>query len=369
MKNKKGSYLIDVQYHIDNNSAAAWQGAMYGQIKRDGYIPPNDMIGMQPFVGAAITTDDSNYKKMSFGDIADEKMAASKTGGWVALVQHYFISAWIPDAAQQNQYTIKKMSSKDLYLLTFTSPVNTIAANDSGRFNAQFYVGPKIIKNLEAISPFLDLTIDFSWLWFIAKPLFYVLDFVHGLVGNWGIAIIILTMFVKLIFLYPSAMQYRSMAKMRKLQPKMMDLKEQYGDDRQKMSQELMKLYRTEKVNPLGGCLPILLQMPVFIALYWVLMESVELRQAPFMLWITDLSIKDPFFILPLLMGATMYIQFKLNPTPPDPMQAKVMQLMPIIFTVMFMLFPAGLVLYWTTNQTLSIIQQYLITKKIEEQG
>jgi len=232
---------------------------------------------------------------------------------------------------------------------------------------AQLYTGPKIQERLEEIAPNLNLVIDYGILWWVAQPLFWLLDNIHDFVGNWGVAIILLTVLIKLVFFKLSAMSYRSMANMRKVAPKMAEIKERYGDNREKLGQEMMKLYKTEKINPLSGCLPILVQMPVFIALYWVLMESVELRQAPFFLWIEDLSIKDPLFILPLLMGASMFIQFKLNPTPPDPMQARVMQLMPVIFTVFFLWFPAGLVLYWVVNNVLSIAQQYVITKQIEK--
>ena len=362
----RDSYLIDLEYLIDNQSENVWSAALYGQIKRDSHKPSNEMIGMQPYVGAAITTLDENYKKISFGDLKDKTVEIDRVGGWVSLIQHYFVSAWIPDPESKAKYTLRKLKNQDIYLLSYTGTLVNVEPASSQSIKAQFYAGPKVISELEKISPHLDLTIDFSWLWFIAKPLFLGLDWIHGIVGNWGIAIILLTLAIKILFFYPSAISYRSMAKMRKLQPKMMELKEKYGDDRQKMGPELMKLYKKEGVNPFGGCLPILMQMPVFIALYWVLMESVELRHAPFFLWITDLSVKDPWFILPLLMGLTMYIQQKLNPTPPDPMQAKVMQMMPFFFTILFAFFPAGLVLYWVVNNTLSIIQQYIITKQIE---
>ena len=365
---ERDSYLIKIEYLIDNQSDQPWVGTVYGQIKRDSHKPSSDMIGMQPYVGAAITTPDTNYKKLDFGDLAEKPYKVENQGGWVAMIQHYFVSAWIPDAEETNNYTLRKSQGKDIFLLGFTGELNTVAPGTQGVLKAQFYSGPKIIRNLEAISPYLDLTIDFSWLWFIAKPLYFALQFIQGFVGNWGIAIILLTVVIKIIFFWPSAVSYRSMAKMRKLQPLMADLKDKYGDDRQRMSQEMMKMYSREKVNPLGGCLPILLQMPVFIALYWVLMESVELRHSPFFLWIEDLSVKDPFFILPLIMGATMFIQQQLNPTPPDPMQAKIMKMMPIFFTFLFLLFPAGLVLYWVVNNTLSIIQQYVITKQIENE-
>ncbi len=367
---KRGSYLINIDYLVDNQSNALWRAVPYGQIRRSDFKVASEVgFGMQPFLGAAITTREKNYAKYKFSKFEDEEIKVEKVGGWVAMVQHYFISAWIPDQESTNHYKLRKQKNQDLYILEYAGAWHSVEPGEQGKVQSAFYAGPKYIKELEKISPYLDLTIDYSWLWFIAKPLFLGLDYIHGLVHNWGLAIILLTLCIKIIFYYPSAMSYRSMAKMRKLQPMMTELKERFGDDRQKMSAELMKIYRKEKVNPLGGCLPILLQMPVFIALYWVLMESVELRHAPFIFWINDLSVKDPFFILPLIMGATMFIQQKLNPTPPDPMQAKIMQMMPIFFTVLFLMFPAGLVLYWVVNNTLSIVQQYLITRQIEKAG
>lgn len=364
----KSSYLIDVEYIITNRADTPWAAKLYGQIIRDGSEPSYGYMGMRPYLGAAITTPEVNYEKVSFDDMDDGPFKVEQKGGWVSLIQHYFISAWIPPKDATNSYELSK-SSKGNYVLRFISETTTVAPHSVGTVKAGFYAGPKNIRRLEEISPHLDLTIDYSFLWFIAKPLFFALDFIHGLVGNWGVAIILLTVLIKAVFFYPSAMSYRSMAKMRKLQPMMAELKERYGEDKQKMSGELMKLYKKEKVNPFGGCLPILLQMPVFISLYWMIMESVELRHQPFFLWIQDLSVKDPLFILPLLMGVTMYIQQKLNPTPPDPMQAKVMQMMPIGFTFLFMFFPAGLVLYWVVNNTLSISQQYVITRNIEKAG
>lgn len=365
----RDSYLIDLEYLIENTGDTNWVGNLYGQIKRDDHNPAQAVgVGMQPFLGAAITTPETNYKKLKFDELAKEKVEVANTGGWVAMVQHYFMSAWVPDQDKDQKYVLRKSRNANVYFLSFTTLTSTtVAPGTTGSIKAQYYAGPKHIRVLEKIAPHLDLTIDYSWLWFIAKPLFYALDFIHGLVGNWGLAIILLTCCIKLVFFYPSAMSYRSMAKMRKVQPLMNELKERYGDDRQRMSAELMKLYKKEKVNPLGGCLPILLQMPVFIALYWMIMESVELRHAPFYLWIHDLSVRDPYFVLPLIMGVTMWIQQKLNPTPADPMQAKVMQLMPFFFTALFMMFPAGLVLYWVVNNTLSITQQYIITRQIEK--
>ncbi|SMF14490.1 protein translocase subunit yidC [Alteromonadaceae bacterium Bs31] len=364
----RGSYLINVDYLINNKSSAPWKANFFAQIKRDDYDPiVSTAFSMKPYLGAAITTPETNYKKITFEELDEKAEKVEIDGGWVAMIQHYFISAWVPEAKSTNTFNLRKSRGKDVYLLGFTSNRTTVAPGSIGEINTSFYAGPKDIRTLAAISPHLDLTMDFGWLWMIAKPLFLALGSIHEVVGNWGVAIILLTFAIKLLFFYPSAMSYRSMAKMRKIQPMMQELKERYPDDRQRMSSELMKLYKKEKVNPLGGCLPVLLQMPVFIALYWVLMESVELRHAPFMLWIEDLSVRDPYFVLPLIMGATSYIQFKLNPTPPDPMQAKVMQMMPIFFTILFMMFPAGLVLYWVVNNTLSITQQYVITRQIEK--
>lgn len=364
----RDSHLIDIDYIVDNKSSQLWRAAPYGQIRRHEYkVGESVMFGMQSYLGAALTTEENNYDEVTFDDIEDGEPKTKIKGGWVSMVQHYFISAWVPDQEATNTYSFRKQNATDLFIMEYVGPLTTIEPGQQSTINSSFYAGPKDIKKLEKISPYLDLTIDYSFLSFIAKPMFYGLDYIHSKVGNWGVAIILLTLLIKIIFFYPSAMSYRSMAKMRKLQPMMADLKERFGDDKQKMSAELMKVYRKEKVNPLGGCLPILLQMPVFIALYWVLMESVELRHAPFMLWITDLSVKDPIFVLPLIMGLTMFIQQKLNPTPPDPMQAKVMQMMPIFFTVLFLFFPAGLVLYWVVNNTLSITQQYIITRQIEK--
>lgn len=363
----RGEYLIKVEYLIDNKSTNTWSAQLYGQIKRDSQnFVKVSALEMNPFLGAAITTPEENYKKMTFSKIAEGEFKTSHQGGWVAMVQHYFISAWIPDANSENSYSLRKLGTNDLYLLGFTSKVTEVAPGTQGVIAADFYAGPKDTERLEQISPHLDLTVDYGWLWWVSKPLFAVLKFIHNLVGNWGLAIIGLTLCVKLLFFKLSATSYKSMAKMRKLAPKLAEMKERYGDDRQKFSQEMMKMYKTEKVNPFGGCLPLLIQMPVFLALYYVLMESVELRHSPFFGWITDLSVKDPYFVLPIIYGITMYFMQKLNPQPTDPMQARIMQMLPLIFTFMFLWFPAGLVLYWVTNNTLSIVQQYIITKQID---
>jgi len=368
----RGDNLVNLEYRIDNASSQDWQAGMFAQIKRDSHNPVVvDGFGMQPYLGAALTTTDTNYKKLDFDDLADEDLVrkggfkSSIEGGWVAMVQHYFLSAWIPDQSKENSFSLRK-SQGDMYLLGFTSPQVTVAAGESGVIKASFYAGPKDVYRLEEVSPHLEKAVDYGWLWLIALPLFHVLNFIYGILGSWGWSIIALTIMIKAAFFHLSATSYRSMAKMRKFGPEMQRMKELYGDDRQKMSQEMMKLYKKEKINPLSGCLPILVQMPVFISLYWVLMESVELRHTPFLGWIADLSVRDPYFILPVIMGITMFIQQRLNPTPPDPTQAKIMQMMPIVFTFMFLWFPAGLVLYWVVNNTLSIAQQYVITKNIE---
>ena len=365
---RRGDYLIDVTYLVENNSGDRWQGNLFGQIKRDSSpAPASDSggMGMQPFLGVAITQPEERFTKFSFEDMAEEPFKAKLPGGWIAMIQHYFLTAWIPN--QQQSHTFSARVTRSGYNIAgFTSPALTLDPGQTGEVKAAFYAGPKDQYRLEEISPYLDLSVDYGWLWWIAQPLFWLLTKIQALVGNWGVAIILLTVLIKAVFFKLSATSYRSMANMRRVQPKMADIREQYADDKQKQSQAMMELYRKEKINPMGGCLPILVQMPVFIALYWVLMESVELRHAPFMLWIDDLSVMDPYFVLPLLMGGSMWFMQKLNPPPPDPMQAKIMQWMPVMFTFFFLWFPAGLVLYWVVNNLLSIAQQYVITKQIE---
>ena len=364
----RDAYLVEVDYLIDNQSSEAWSGSAFGQLKRDDAGDPSSSTatGMATFLGAAYWSADSSYSKMKMGDLDDEKLNEKVNGGWIAWLQHYFVSAWVPDADTQHTFSTLK-DSQGNYIVRFTSPSVSVAPGEQTTIESQFYAGPKIQDDLKAISPGLDLTIDYGFLWWIAQPLFVVLSFIHSFVGNWGWSIILLTCLIKLIFFPLSATSYRSMANMRRVAPKLQALREQHGDDRQKMSQGMMELYKKEKINPLGGCLPILVQMPVFISLYWVLMESVEIRQAEWLGWITDLSLKDPFFILPIIMGATMFFQQQLNPTPPDPMQAKVMKMLPIVFTFFFLWFPAGLVLYWVVNNCLSIAQQWYITRQIEK--
>jgi YidC/Oxa1 family membrane protein insertase len=362
----RNDYLIKVEYLIDNQSSKAWQANFSGKIVRDKSTDPSSQnsLGMQSFLGMVLSSKEEPYEKIDFDDMLESPVNRQIQGGWMAFIQHYFISAWIPDDSIAQTYQSRVKNGR--YLMGFISPATVVEAGQQSTVGAELYVGPKIIERLEAAAPKLDLTVDYGWLFFIAYPLFLLLDFLFGLVQNWGLAIILVTFCVKAVFFKLSATSYRSMANMRRVAPKLQALKEQYGDDKQKMSQGMMELYKKEKINPLGGCLPILVQMPVFIALYWVLLESVQLRHAPFMFWIEDLSVQDPLFILPILMGASMFIQMQLNPTPPDPMQARIMKIMPVMMTVFFLWFPSGLVLYWLVNNLLSIAQQWYITRKVE---
>ncbi|WP_434678795.1 membrane protein insertase YidC [Pseudomonas sp. R1-18] len=364
---KRGLYDLVVTYVVDNQSAQPWAGNLFAQLKRDASSDPSSTTatGTATYLGAALWTAAEPYKKVSMKDIDKGQIRENVQGGWVAWLQHYFVTAWIPEHNATNAVQTRK-DSQGNYIIGFTSPTLAVAPGAKGETGATLYAGPKSQAVLKELSPGLELTVDYGILWFIAQPIFWLLQHIHAIIGNWGWSIIVLTMLIKGLFFPLSAASYKSMARMRAVAPKLAALKEQFGDDRQKMSQAMMELYKKEKINPLGGCLPILVQMPVFLSLYWVLLESVEMRQAPWILWITDLSIKDPFFILPIIMGATMFIQQRLNPTPPDPMQAKVMKMMPIIFTFFFLWFPAGLVLYWVVNNTLSIAQQAYITRKVE---
>ena len=363
----RNSYLIDISFIVNNRSSENWQANAFGQIKRDAFDDPSDAGGFgRTYLGFVTTIEDDPYIEIEFDDIDDSGSSTRETtGGWVAFSQHYFITAWVPDAESLNRVTTRKNGSNQYYG-EFTSSAFQIAAGGSGTHTIQYYAGPKDQYVLRDISPGLDKTIDYSFLWFIASPIYWLLSRINSVIGNYGISIILLTLVVKSAFYKLSETQYRSMAGMRRLMPKMQQLKESYGDDKMKLQKATMDLYKKEKINPFGGCLPMLVQMPVFISLYWVLLESVELRHAPFMLWLTDLSVRDPFFVLPLLMGATMYFQTTLSPTPADPMQAKVMKLMPVMMTLLFLWFPAGLVLYWLTNGGLGILQQWYITRKID---
>ncbi len=364
---KRDSYEIAVDYVVHNTSAQIWSAHMYGQMKRDDHPPYNSVTGMMnSFLGMATTNAEDNYYKRDFDDLNDTAYRENINHGFIAMVQHYFVSAWVPRTNGTNSYYANR-TRNGLYLLGYTSSEIDVAPGETSTISATFYSGPKDQKSLAELSNYLDLTVDYSWLWWLSKPLFSILDFFHSILGNWGFAIIAVTILIKAVFYYPSAVSYRSMAAMRKFTPLMQEIRERYSDDRQKQQMEMMKLYKQEKINPMAGCLPILIQMPVFLAFYWMLMESVELRQAPFIFWITDLSVKDPYFILPVLMALVMFFQQRLNPAPADPMQAKIMQFMPLMFGLFFMMFPAGLVLYWLINSLISMLQQIYIYKTLEK--
>jgi YidC/Oxa1 family membrane protein insertase len=367
----RSSYEMDVSYRFTNTTTTTQTGTFFGQLKRDRVVEQINTgggIGIQAYLGAAYSTQEKRYERYDFDDMDDANLNVSTQGGWVAFLQHYFISAWVPNQELTNQ--ISTVTPNNLAIIRVVTPTVSAAPGEVFETGGVLYLGPKIQDELEKIATGLDLTVDYGFLWWIGQPLFWILSWIQTIVGNWGLAIIGVTLVIKLI-LYPlSAAQYRSFAKMRHIQPKVEALKNRYGEDRQKMSQAMMELYRKEKVNPLGGCLPLLVQMPVFIALYWVLLESVELRHAEFYLWIKDLSAMDPLYILPLLMGASMWLMQKMQPMSAtmDPMQQKIMQFMPVIMTVFFLFFPAGLVLYWLVNNLLSIAQQLYVTKKMEKE-
>lgn len=362
----RGRHVIELEQHVDNGSAMPWTGREYRQFQRSSHAAQGESSMIYTYTGGVIYSPDQKYEKIDFDDIKDGDLGREITAGWASMIQHYFLGAWIPKKDQPNFYYTKN-PAEDRYVLGMVSPEMTAAPGQSATFTTQLYLGPKVQDVLEDLAEGLELTVDYGWLTVIAKPLFWLLRFIHDLVHNWGVAILLLTLLIKLAFYKLSEASYRSMAHMRRVQPKLVALKERYGDDRQRMSQAMMELYKKEKINPFGGCLPILVQIPVFIALYWVLLESVELRQAPFVLWIKDLSTKDPYYILPLLMGVSMFVQQKLNPPPPDPVQAKVLMALPFIFTAFFAFFPAGLVLYWLANSVLSIAQQWYIMRRMDK--
>lgn len=378
---QRNSYVIDIAHELTNTGTAPLETFGYFQLVRDTKPPEGDSSMVPTYTGPAVYTDKEKFQKVAFGDIDKGKTPYPKNSndGWVGMLQHYFLSAWLPKEGTPREFYTRQIQP-GLYAAGVILPLGAVAPGASASINVPLYAGPQEQQNLAALATGLDLAVDYGWLTVIAVPLFWVLQWIHGLVGNWGVAIILLTVLIKLLFYPLSEASYRSMAKMRVVAPKMQRLKEQYGEDRQRMQQAMMELYKTEKINPLGGCLPIVVQIPVFIALYWVLLASVEMRQAPFALWITDLSAPDRFFnqvfnfsffgqpigLLPLLMGATMIIQTRLNPEPPDPVQAKVMKIMPVAFSIFFFFFPAGLVLYWLVNNILSIAQQWHINRLME---
>ena len=361
----RGSYLINVIHEVTNQSGEPLTARDYAQLQRS---EPKKSSGYTTYTytGAVYYTPAEKYEKVKFEEIAEKKLSVDSAGGWIAMIQHYFLGAWIPPKEEIEHFYTNKLSGPK-YLIGLYSPSVTLANGSTHQFAKQLYVGPKLQDKLESIATGLELAVDYGWLTVIAQPIFWLLEFIHKWVGNWGWSIIILTIIIKAAFFKLSETSYKSMANMRKVTPRLQALKDRYGDDKQRLNQAMMEMYKKEKINPLGGCLPILVQIPVFIALYWVLLESVEMRQAPFILWIDNLSAKDPYFILPLIMGVSMFIQQKLNPAPPDPMQAKIMMSLPFVFTIFFAFFPSGLVLYWVVNNIISIAQQWYITSKIEK--
>ncbi len=372
----RDSYYIDIRYEIDNATATAWQGFLYNQILRTKVEQKSSGFGflgrLPSYTGGVIYTPEDKYQKIDFDDMYDENLVRNTPSGWVAMLQHYFVGALLPQGSSAYEFysTVTAKDRQPRYHIGYKSvePV-VVPAGGQGSLTAQLFVGPKEQKRLTEIDQQLELTVDYGWMTPISSPLFWLLNYIHGVVQNWGVSIILLTLLVKLVFYPLSAASYKSMARMKNLQPRMKTLKERFGDDKQKFQQAMMEVYKKEKINPFGSCLPIVIQIPVFISLYWVLLESVELRQAPFMLWINDLSVQDPYYVLPLLMGASMFGQTILNPTPVDPMQKNIMLAMPVVFTVFFLWFPAGLVLYWLVNNLLSIGQQWMITRKIAASG
>jgi YidC/Oxa1 family membrane protein insertase len=368
---KRGDYAIDVKHEVVNNSSAMLNPRLYLQLVRDGNPPPGGSSFYSTFTGPAIYTEASKFKKIDFKDIDKGKAEFDKSAdnGWVAMVQHYFATAWLVGGKQQREFFADKVpNATNEYTVGMFLPLGEIAPGATKALDAMLFAGPqedKKLKSLDDVAPGLDLVRDYGWLTILAKPLFWLLTQLHALLGNWGWSIVALVVLLRIAFYWLNVSAYRSMAKMKAINPKVMEMRERLKDKPQQMQQEMMRIYREEKVNPLGGCLPILVQMPFFIALYSTLLSSVEMRNAPWIGWITDLSAKDPYFILPLLMTASSLLQTWLNPTPPDPVQARMMWIMPLVFSVMFFGFPAGLVLYWLTNNILAIAQQWVINKQL----
>ena len=360
----KGSYLIDIDHVLQNESEGVWAGYLNTQLSRADTSEKSSPFQVGSYTGASYSSPGIHrYQKVTFKDMSKSNLDATATGGWIAMQQRYFLTAWVPYPEAKNRFYTRVTPRGD-YTIGAVSESMTLNPQESKTIRTRLYAGPEVADTLSQVAPGLNLTIDYGWLWFISSLLFSLMKFIHQYVGNWGWSIVIVTILVKLAFYRLSATSYRSMAAMRKLQPKMQALRERYGDDKAKMSQATMELYRKEKVNPLAGCLPLIVQIPVMIGLYWVLAEGIEFRLSPFVFWITDLASPDPWHVLPILMGITMLIQQKLNPAPPDPMQAKMMMFLPVLLTGLFWNFPSGLVLYWTVNNTLTILQQWYITRK-----
>jgi YidC/Oxa1 family membrane protein insertase len=367
---KRGSYEITLNQNVKNNTGKDWSGRQYSQLLRTPFKEnQGNMLtaGMRAYDGGVVYTEKDKYKKIGFDDMVEDNLDVATKGGWAAMIQHYFASAWIPPADSENHYYTKHLQVERYVIGSYSPPV-TVANNAETQFVSRLFSGPKIQPIMEKIAPGLELTVDYSVLTFIGKPIYSLLNKIHSFTNNWGFAIIGVTFCIKLLMFPLTQASFISMARMRKIQPRLKELQERFADDRPRFNKEMMDMYKREKVNPLGGCLPILVQIPVFMSLYWVLSETVEFRQAPFMLWIQDLSAMDPFLVLPVVMGISMKIQQGLNPPPIDPVQAKILKMFPLVFTVFFLFFPAGLVLYWVVNNTLSIIQQTYITKKINAQ-
>jgi YidC/Oxa1 family membrane protein insertase len=368
----RGSYLVETSQQVTNATDEPMVAREYAQLQRTELQDPNATRFVSTYTGGAYYSPADKYKKVLFKDFKDikdvggQKLYGQVADGWIAMIQHYFLAAWIPPRGLEETFYTNVLDG-NRYVIGQWSPAVSVAPGASHTFTNQLFVGPKLQDALASIAPGLELTVDYGWLTVIAQPIHWLLDQIYSVVGNWGWSIIVLTILIKLAFYKLSETSYKSMANMRQLTPRMAALKDRYGDDKERLNQAMMELYKTEKINPLGGCLPIFVQIPVFIALYWVLLESVELRQAPFILWIDNLSAPDPYYVLPLIMGVSMFVQSKLNPAPPDPMQAKLMMSLPFIFTVFFAFFPSGLVLYWTVNNILSIAQQWHITRNIEQ--
>ncbi len=363
----KGSYDVGVRHNLTNVSSEPLTPSLYLQLTRDGNKPPGESSFYNTFTGPAIYTAEGKFQKVSFSDIEKGKAAYAKSAndGWLGMIQHYFAVAWVPPEGVARSYDMTKVDT-NLFAVRAIEPVGTLAPGTGSTIDAQLWIGPQDQSAMAQVAPGLDLVVDYGWLTIIAKPLFLLMTWLHKLLGNWGWTIVALTIVIKAAFYPLSAAGYKSMARMKKVTPRMTALREKYGDDRQKLNTAMMELYRTEKINPVGGCLPMIVQVPVFIALYWVLLASVEMRNAPWILWIKDLASPDPWFILPALMMATMFLQMKLNPKPPDPVQAKVMMAMPLVFGGMMFFFPSGLVVYWVVNNLLSIAQQWYITRQID---
>ncbi|TVQ88014.1 MAG: membrane protein insertase YidC [Chromatiaceae bacterium] len=363
---RRGSYVVEVAQEVINHSDAAVAVRDYNQLQRTELYDPNKSNFIRTYTGGVWYGPEAKYNKESFDDIRRRRLDETVVDGWVAMIQHYFMAAWIPPTGIPQAFYTRLVDDGPRYIIGMYSPAVVIPPGGTHLFENRLFVGPKLQGQLSDIAPGLGLTVDYGWLTILADPIFWLLSMIYKLVGNWGWAIIILTILIKGAFYKLSETSYKSMANLRKMAPRMQALKDRYGDDKERLNQAMMEMYKKEKINPLGGCLPILVQIPVFIALYWVLLESVELRDAPFMLWLNNLTEPDPYFILPLIMGVSMFVQQKLNPPPPDPVQAKIFMVLPIVFTVFFAFFPSGLVLYWTVNNLLSIAQQWYITRKIE---